>query len=322
MNTTIVKQITFCEDIWREIKTHLIRPKPTCCEYEYCDDRNKPLHSIPVFNYTFKIVDENGEEVRDINNRTVKRINDIPTCYEDTRIQNEEKLLKLKIVRTQQKEIKYYCAECFANRLKYTDNGYRGEDIHSKIRNYLRTENPDWDKKKIDKKTEEEVEWVCGDRKEKGVAVPTPLFAVHRLKKTQDKIKIYEEFAFQLIKKDFYQRIKNHKEFVEREQRELDEKVATILKKRQRVIVMPLFEEIILRKSAKLFTEKKIDVKTFKWINNNVPRGVYDRTISWNDIVEQFIKHQTGRYYSGVITQKNIVLPALVEAQETPQSNQ
>jgi hypothetical protein len=324
MNTTIVKQVTFCEDIWGEIKSHLVRPKPTCCECQYCDDRTKiqPLYSIPSFDYTTKIVDANGDELLDTHDRPLHKIEDFPLYYEETRKQNEEKLMTIEIVDKQEKKILYYCAECFANKLEYSGyGGYRGQDIHTKIKNYLKTENPTWDEKKLTKKTEEEKEWVCGKKEEKGVAVPTPLFATHRLKKTQDKIKKYEEFAFNLIKKDHHQRIKEHNNFIANQRKELDKRKRDILIKRQRLLVMPLFEEIILRKSARLFNDKKIDVATFKWINNNIPRGAYDLTISWNDMINQFNKQQEGRTHLGRVTQKNIVLPPLVEALETPQSN-
>lgn len=324
MNTTIVKQITFCEDIWGEIKSHLVRPKPTCCECQYCDDRTKiqPLYSIPSFDYTTKIVDANGDEVLDSQNRPARKIEEFPLYHEATRKQNEEKLMTIEIVDKQEKKIMYYCAGCFADKLNYCSyGGYGSEDIRSKIKNYLKTENPTWDEKKLTKKTEEEKEWVCGDKEEKGMPVPTPLFTTHRLKKTQDKIKKYEEFAFDLIKKEHHYKIKEHNNFIATQRRELDKRRRDILVRRQRLVMMPLFEEIILRKSARLFNDKKIDVATFRWINNNIPRGAYELTISWNDMLEQFNKHQEGRTYNGRVTQKNIVLPPLVEALETPQSN-
>lgn len=321
METKIIKQVTFCEDIWNEIKTNFIKPKPTCCEREYCNAPKKiqPLHSFPKFIYQHKFITGDGSELtggRD--NQPYHNIGDCSIYSSNTYGPLADKLLTTKLESTQETQIKYYCSSCFAYEIDNNRGcGYIPEKdtFKGKVKQYLRQQNPDWDENKVSVKTSEEIDWVKGHKKVKGVEQETPLFTKHKLKRFQEKITKYEQLAVETIKITHLKKIAENSQFIIKQQEKLEENQRNIRRNRARDIVTPLFTEMILRKASKLYTARQINNDVFIWITSCVQRRhTSEPPTSWDNIAVSFENAQKGMSYNHnkITSTKLMVLPPLV----------
>jgi hypothetical protein len=215
-----------------QILPFVLAPKPSCCEN--CR-AVLPLHifKIPFSKHTFTHKSFPTEYFS---------LQDIPKEFKD----NEDLMASVKVVSFFGENNQWYCDRCWWRNVAYHTPIYN----EGWVADAIKKANPTFDEKQIKKEL-------------KLIHNCELLFKTHRIKKTQEKAKLYEEFVYSALR-EFYALVK--KELKDEGQAHQDSIAKYIMKKRMRVCrdnSNHWVKEIRQRKIAKWFAERKIPQKFY-----------------------------------------------------------
>jgi len=241
-----------------QILPFAIHSKPSCCEN--CK-KVLPLHLFkhPTVQHTF---------THQSFPKDYSTLQEIPKEFKD----NEDLMASVKVVSVFGENNHWYCDNDWWRNVAYYTPIYNEGWIAEKIRNA----NPTFDEKQIKKEL-------------KLIHNCELLFKTHRIKKTQEKAKLYEEYVYSALREYFARVKKNHKDEAQAHQ---DSIAKYIMKKRMIVCKNNSnhwIKEIRQRKIAKWFVERKIPQKFYSIITSQLYN--YCSFPTWEKFAEYYEAH-------------------------------
>lgn len=279
MDTKIIKQVKFCEDIWREIKGYLIKKPERCIS---CSKSKAEVGKLYYKRFDF--------ENRTIDNkeRTVVRHGDyrphgligpikpqkITTIDELDRYLNAKvgeygnwkgklkEISKLQVCRKTDADEVWQCHDCYY----FKDFGISScpNEVQLGIERYLIETEKYESGSKLDKKVEDEFDLITGRKWVKGLRAPSPLFEPQKTKKMTARYVAYKK----IIDQAFIDTAKNHlrtsKSNSDHLEKEFEKKRREFIKYVKKENINRLFKEIVDTKIAKAFVAGRISYSKYQ----------------------------------------------------------
>lgn len=206
----------------------------------------------------------------------------------------------------------WLCNMCFCNRLttvfenlRLYDTRYEPDETIQTIDKLIQQEHPDWDKKKINTEVKKELKKIIGNEY---------LFQTHRLKKTQEKAKKYEELIYSNLRHNFSRSRKNLNKRTQLKEREL----ALYTQKHKMEVCSTnsryWVREIRTRKISKWYVDRKIPEKFYMLITSQMYNHYTFPT--WEKFAERYdclarVGNQEAQRFTDPIKRKQHTFPAL-----------
>lgn len=236
MNATIV--MNNADLLSHQILPFAIHSRPSCC------DKCKavlPLHifKVPTVKHTF---------AHQSFPQKYYSLQDIPKEIRD----NEDLMATVEPASVFGEENKWFCDKCWCWEVAYHTN-----ILQLKVAKAIKNANPNFDEKQINK----EIKLI----KEGGL-----LFKTHRIKKTQEKAKLYEEYVYSALRERFSMLKKEHLDYAKYHKNSIAKYIEKVKMKVCKDNSRQWVKEIRQRKIAKWFAERKISYKFHNWITSQM----------------------------------------------------
>jgi len=281
METKIIKQVRFCEDIWGEIKDFLI-PRPEKCmscskkkaecggrlyykrfdfEKRSIDDKEKTVwrhgdyrdHRVPIGPIRPLKITTIDELDRYLNAKVGE--------YGNWKGKLKE-INKLQVCRTAGVDEIWQCHDCYY----FKDFGISsaGGSVQTGIERYLIEAEKYESGSKLDKKVEEEFDLITGRKYSKGVKVPSPLFEPQKTKKMTARYDAYKKIIDQAFIDDSKGHLQTSKAVTEGLEKAFEKKRQEFIKYVKKENINRLFKEIVDTKIAKAFVAGRISYNKYQ----------------------------------------------------------
>ena len=221
-------------------------------------------------------------------------------------IKNNENIMVDVYIETKYSEKnEWLCNMCFCNRLTTMFEKLQLQNTTCAITETIQEEHPDWDTKKINTEMKKEMKKIIGNEY---------LFQTHRLKKTQEKSKKYEELIYSNLRHNFSRERTIQKEKTQEKKEEVTECIQkykmNICAHNSRYWV----REIRTRKISKWYVDRKIPEKFYMLITSQMYNHYTFPT--WEKFAERYDRHaqvgnQEAQRYTDPIKRKQHTFPAL-----------
>lgn len=270
---TAVNTVMNCSDLVGEIFSFAFQPKPNKCDV--CKVYTTDLHLWKKVEGETKFVSPNGIFY------SVAEIKDILEFNNPVR--NLDILNGISIESKYEEKNCWKCSSCFCSNLGVLDPN---SITHKTIQKKLEEENPERENRKI---------WTALRRELRLIIENKLLFQTHRIKKTQEKAKLYENLVYQDLKRKVVsvfesgkfdikykeKRLELEKEYqrntIKKICKERSEKFLREIKAKQDKKIRKLrdlsnewVKEIRMRKIAKLYFQKKIPHSFYYYITSQM----------------------------------------------------
>lgn len=279
MDTKIIKQVTFCEDIWREIKGFLL-PKPDHCMS--CHKKKAEVGKLYYKRFDFERHTIDNKErtlvrhgdyrprglIGPIKPQKITEIGELDRYlnakadeYSNWKVKLRE-ISKLQVCRTLGVDEIWQCHDCYY----FKDFGISScsNEVQIGIERYL-TETEKYESgSKLDKKVEDEFELIAGRKWSKGVRLPSPLFEPQKTKKMTARYVAYKKIidqAFIDTSKEHLRISKLNTDYLEKE---FEKKIREYIRYVKKENINRLFKEIVDKKIAKAFVAGRISYDKFE----------------------------------------------------------
>jgi hypothetical protein len=255
-----------------EILPFLVAPTPSCCDRCKVVGTQLHLFKTPTAKHAFVVPPCLYEHLLPDTFcprlKTGAEYNTIENLPKEIRT-NDELMGQVKVSSVFGVENEWFCDGCWVKKVGFNTN-------YTSVHTAIKSANPDFDEKKVKKEI-------------KLIADNELLFKTHRIKKTQEKAKLYEEYTYSHLRDQFAKVRKTQKHTAEAYQSAVN---IFIQKTRQTACSnnsRHWIKEIRQRKIAKWFAERKISHKFHSYITAQMYNHYECPT--WADFAKRYEGH-------------------------------
>tara|TARA_R110000868_G_scaffold1707_1_gene13746 strand:- start:11 stop:856 length:846 start_codon:yes stop_codon:yes gene_type:complete len=254
MNASIV--MNNADLLSHQILPFAVAPIPSCCfKCGLPTPNTLRIFKTPIYNHTF--THKNFP-------KKYYSLNEIPKEFKDY----EELMATVEAKSFFSEDNKHYCEGCWCMTSSFI--------VKDKIAELIKNANPNFDEKQI-------------NREIKLIRDGGLLFKTHRIKKTQEKAKLYEEYVYSALREWFANERKRQKNTAQKHQQSITNYITSVKTRVCKTNSNHWIREIRQRKISKWYIERKISHKFYSFITSQMYN--YLNLPTWEKFAENYENH-------------------------------